>query len=40
MAPRHLRGRARRLLWFAGLWIAGVLLVGALALLIKLAVGA
>jgi hypothetical protein len=31
---------ARRLLWFAGLWLAGVLAVGAIALVIKLMLGA
>jgi hypothetical protein len=34
-----LTGRGRRLLWFVGLWAAGVLAVGAVALLIKLALG-
>lgn len=29
----------QRLLWFVGLWIAGVAAVGALALVIKLALG-
>ncbi|MBA3834369.1 MAG: DUF2474 family protein [Sphingomonas sp.] len=31
---------ARRLLWFVGLWAAGVLAVGAVALLIRGAIGA
>jgi hypothetical protein len=31
--------RGRRLLWFIGLWAAGVLAVGAVALIIKLALG-
>lgn len=30
----------RRLLWFAGLWAAGVLAVAAFGLLVKLALGA
>jgi hypothetical protein len=30
----------RRLLWFAGLWLAGVLVVLALSLAIKLVLGA
>jgi hypothetical protein len=30
---------ARRLLWFAGLWLAGVLAVASLGYLIKLAIG-
>ena len=30
----------RRLLWFVALWVAGVLAVGAVGLLIKLALGA
>ena len=29
----------RRLLWFAGLWLAGVLVVGSVGYLIKLALG-
>jgi hypothetical protein len=29
----------RRLLWFAGLWLAGVLLVASISYLIKLAIG-
>jgi hypothetical protein len=35
-----LRRLPRRLLWFAGLWAAGVLAVGGVGLLIKLALGA
>jgi hypothetical protein len=30
---------ARKLLWFAGLWLAGVAAVGAVALVIKLMLG-
>jgi hypothetical protein len=30
---------AKKLLWFAGLWLAGVATVGALAIIIKLALG-
>ena len=33
----HLYGR--RLLWFAGLWLAGVLVVASVGYLIKLAIG-
>ncbi|NDV51140.1 MULTISPECIES: DUF2474 family protein [Roseobacteraceae] len=29
--------RGRRLLWFVGLWLAGIAAVGAVALLIRLA---
>lgn len=29
----------KKLLWFAGLWLAGVATVGAVALVIKLALG-
>jgi hypothetical protein len=32
--------RRRRLLWFVGLWAAGVLTVGAVGYAIKLALGA
>ena len=32
-----MRAGAKRMLWFAGLWLAGVLAVGSVALLIKLA---
>lgn len=32
---RH--GTVRRLLWFVGLWLAGVLTVGAVAMLLRLA---
>jgi len=35
-----LSGRPRRLLWFIALWAAGVLAVGALSYVIKLALGA
>jgi hypothetical protein len=35
-----LRQLPRRLLWFAALWAAGVLVVGAAGLIIKLALGA
>jgi Protein of unknown function (DUF2474) len=35
-----LTSRWRRLLWFVGLWCGGVAAVGAVALLIKLALGA
>ncbi|HEY9536635.1 MAG TPA: DUF2474 family protein [Kiloniellaceae bacterium] len=35
-----MRSLPRRLLWFAGLWAAGVLAVAAVGLLIKLALGA
>jgi len=35
-----LTGGVRRLLWFAGLWAAGVAAVGAVGLLIKWALGA
>src|SRR3546814_16417597 len=35
-----LRSLPRRLLWFVGLWAAGVLAVAAVGLLIKLALGA
>ncbi len=30
---------ARRLLWFGGLWLAGVLVVGSLGYAIKLVIG-
>jgi hypothetical protein len=35
MADGSRRGLASRLLWFAALWLAGVLVVGAVALLIR-----
>ena len=33
------RGLGRRLLWFVGLWAAGVAAVGALAFLLRAAMG-
>ena len=33
--PRPQPGLAQRLLWFVALWLAGVLVVGAVALLIR-----
>lgn len=36
MAGRSLRAGARRLLWFVGLWAAGVVTVATLAVLIRL----
>lgn len=36
MAERKRRKIVRRLLWFAGLWLAGVATVGAVAALLKL----
>ena len=30
---------AKKLMWFAGLWLAGVATVGAVALVIKMALG-
>jgi hypothetical protein len=35
-----LKSRWRHLLWFLGLWLAGVLALAAVALLIKLVLGA
>jgi hypothetical protein len=35
MAARPEPGLAQRLLWFVALWLAGVLVVGAVALLIR-----
>jgi len=34
------RSRAKRVLWFAALWAAGVLVVAAVAYAIRLAIGA
>jgi hypothetical protein len=35
----RVRPTARRLVWFAGLWVAGVAALGAVTLLIRLAMG-
>jgi hypothetical protein len=36
----HMPPLGSRLLWFAGLWLAGVAIVAVLALIIKLMIGA